>query len=634
MILLAARELARQFDVEPIFRDVSFEVRPGEKIGLVGPNGSGKTTLMHILAGLDDPDHGAVERHPGARIGILEQVQEFPAGWTLRDEARRGLSHLFELQDQAHRLAEQIAVAADSRELQRLQQRYDALHNELERQDAYHIDHRIDQVLEGLGFTRAVYGRPLSTFSGGQQNRAVLARLLLSEPDVLLLDEPTNHLDIETTEWLEGWLNRSSRAMVLVSHDRYFLDRVTERTLEITRSGVQDYVGGFSHYWRQRHERIELMRKTYDKQQEYIARTEEFIRRNFAGQKSSQAKDREKKLERVELAAPPPDIEAPPMAFPEPRRTGDWVFDAAGISQGFSGEPLFRDLSLQVLRGDRIGIFGPNGAGKTTLIRTLTGELAPRSGAVRIGTHVHTGYFDQQLTSVGASETAVDAVRPPGKPQMTPGELRSLVARFGVRGELALQTVGSMSGGEKTKTALARLAAMDANVLILDEPTNHLDFWSCEALERALREFPGTVLFVSHDRYFLDQVATRVIAFAPGRCDVYDGNYSAYHWAQEQRVSAAAPPTPGAPGPELESAPRRREEPARRKRKFPYRKVADIEADITAAEIRLAELQQDLADPAVLRDGDRARTVHEDYEETEQRLAQLMEHWEEALELN
>jgi len=636
MILLAARSLSRQFDVEPVFRDVTFEIRPGEKVGLVGPNGSGKTTLMHILAGLDDPDIGVVETHPSARVAILEQVQDFPSGHTLRHEARAGLAHLVTLQDEAHDLADRIAAATDERELARLHQRYDALHHELDRLDAYHVEHRIDEVLQGLGFTEDDYGREMSTFSGGQQNRAVLARLLLSDPDVLLLDEPTNHLDIATTEWLESWLTKSDKATIVVSHDRFFLDKVTQRTLEITRSGVQGYVGNFSHYWRQRHERIELMRKTYEKQQEYIARTEEFIRRNYAGQKSAQAKDREKKLERVELVAPPPDVEEPPMAFPEPKRTGDWVFDAAGVSQGYGATNLFEDVSVQILRGDRIGVFGPNGCGKTTLVRTLIGELQPKSGTVRTGTHVKVGYFDQQLSSVDPSESAVEAVRPADKPQMTPGEMRSLLARFGVKGELALQTVGSMSGGEKTKTALARLAAMDANVLILDEPTNHLDFWACGALEKALREFSGTVLFVSHDRYFLDQVATRVIAFEPKRCRIYDGNYTAYHWSLEQNVlGASAQPPQAAAVPQSDAGqPIIRDAPVRRKRKFPYRKVEEIEADIAAAEVRLAGLQNDMADPAVLRDGERMKEINTDYEEAEQRLARLMEHWEEALELN
>jgi ATP-binding cassette, subfamily F, member 3 len=632
MILLSARDVARQFDTEPVFRGVTFDVRAGEKVGLVGPNGAGKSTLMHILAGLDDADVGKVERHPSARVAILEQVHEFPPGHTLRHEARAGLAHLVELQDAAHKLADDMAATSDARELAKLQQKYDALHHQMDRLNAYNIEHRVDEVLAGLGFDAADHGRELRYFSGGQQNRAVLARLLLSDPEVLLLDEPTNHLDIETTEWLENWLIRSSRAIVVVSHDRFFLDRVTQRTLEITRAGVQDYVGNFSHYWRQREERLDVLRKTYDKQQDYIAKTEDFIRRNIAGQNTTQAKDRIKKLDRVERVEPPPDVEEPPMSFPEPKRTGDWVFDADTISQGFGNVTLFDGVTMQVLRGERIGIFGPNGCGKTTLIRTLVGELPPQAGTVRIGANVKVGYFDQQLSSVDPKDSAVEAVRPPDKPQMTPGEMRNLLARFGVRGELALQEVGSMSGGEKTKTALARLAALDANVLILDEPTNHLDFWSCSALERALKQFPGTVMFVSHDRYFLDQVSTRVVAFEPGRCRVFSGNYSQYHWslANHGSVSILAADTTAS-----KAEPRSRPSTAiKRKRQFPYRKVEEIEADITATEIELAELQGDMADPAVLRDGDRMREIQEDYQFAEQRLAQLLEHWEEACELN
>ncbi|REJ81819.1 MAG: ABC transporter ATP-binding protein, partial [Planctomycetota bacterium] len=404
----------------------------------------------------------------------------------------------------------------------------------------------------------------------------------------MLLDEPTNHLDIATTEWLEGFLIRSRQAVIVVSHDRYFLDRVTQRTVEIYRGGVNEYTGNFSAYWRQRKERHELQQRTYEKQQEFIARTEDFIRRNAYGQKHAQAKDREKKLERLERVAPPPGIDEPPITFPKPTRTGDWVLRCEGLSKSFSGNgdengPLFDDLHLQVDRGDRLAIFGPNGSGKTTLVRILTGELSPDTGQVRQGTGVRIAYFDQQLTSIDPELSAVDAVRPvhdpsvtPGElrkllarfgvrgdlalqtvgamsgyfdqqltsidpelsavdavrpvhdPSVTPGELRKLLARFGVRGDLALQTVGAMSGGEKTRVALAKLASAEPNVLILDEPTNHLDFWSAAALEQALGDYPGTAIVVSHDRFFLDRVATKMLVLEHGGWRLFEGNYSDY----------------------------------------------------------------------------------------------------------
>ncbi|MGH7201420.1 MAG: ABC-F family ATP-binding cassette domain-containing protein, partial [Planctomycetaceae bacterium] len=534
MMLLSVRELSRQFDQEPVFRGVAFDVRAGEKIGLVGPNGTGKTTLLKILAGRDEPDTGQIVRHGGAEPALLEQEAGFPAGRTLIEEARAGLAHLYDLQTEAHDLAEAMAAERDAAALDKLHRRYDGVQNELHRLDAYNIDHRVDEVLHGLGFAEDDYGRPLAEFSGGQQNRVLLARLLLNAPAVMLLDEPTNHLDIAATEWLEDHLARSNQAMLLVSHDRYFLDRVTNRILEMHGGRIADYRGNFSAYWRQRDERNALLRKTRDKQLEEIARAEEFVRRNKYGQKHAQAADREKKITRIEneLVDAPLEFQSLAMTFGEAARTGEVVIEAVDVTAGYAA-PLFRGLTLRVRRGDRVGILGPNGSGKTTLLRVLLGELEPQQGRVRHGTGVKIGYFDQQLWSVDSDLDAIEAVRPPGQFDLTPGQLRRLLARFGVRGDLALQRVGSMSGGEKSKVALTRLAALNVNVLVLDEPTNHLDLWARDSLEEALKAFDGTLLFVSHDRYFLDRIATNVVVLDPadqehGCWRFYEGNYSQY----------------------------------------------------------------------------------------------------------
>ncbi len=609
---------------------------------MVGPNGTGKTTLLRILAGLDEPDTGQIEIPAGAAVSLLEQDARFAPDRTLIEEAKAGLAHLYALQHQALELAEQMAkMADDDKELARLHKRYDDLQHELEKHDAYHIDHRVDEVLTGLGFSAEEYDRPLLQFSGGQQNRVLLARLLLREPEVMLLDEPTNHLDIAATEWLESWLSKSEQAVILVSHDRYFLDRVTTRILEMHQSRVTDFKGNFSAYWQQREERAKVLERTYEKQQEFIAKTEDFIRRNKYGQKHAQAADREKKLDRLDRVEQLQDFQQFSMGFSEPDRTGDWVIDAAGVAKGFGGEPLFRDFTLRIERGDRVGILGPNGSGKTTLLRTLIGELPPDAGSVRLGTNVKIAYYDQQLGSVDPSLDAVEAIRPPGNPDITPGTLRSILARFGIRGDQAFQTVGSMSGGERSKVALARIAAMDVNVLILDEPTNHLDLWARASLEETLKTYGGTLLFVSHDRYFLDRVATSVIVLEGGNWKFHEGNYSDYVRFKKNRaaeITAAAPPPqqtkPAASKPEPYKSDGGKKKDAKRKRKFPYRKVADLEAEIADYEDLMERLQTDLADPEILRDGDRVKETMEAFEDAQEHLEELYEHWEEAVELN
>ncbi len=652
MILLAARDLCRQFDADPVFRDVTFDIRSGEKIGLVGPNGCGKSTLLNVLTGKDEADIGSVDRPASVRVGVLEQHATFAEDLTLIEEAKVGLAPLYKLQDDAHRLAEKMANVTDPTEMERLHQRYDKLHAELERLDAYHVDHLVDEVLHGLGFTPDQYDRPLTTFSGGQQNRALLARMLLESPDLMLLDEPTNHLDIAATEWLEEFLAKSNQAVLVVSHDRYFLDRVTNRTLELWQGGITDYPGNFSYYWKERDERLKVLRRTYDKQVEFVEKTKTFIAKNKYGQKSAQAKDRVKKLERVELVEIPSDFKDIVMGFPEPARTGDWVIRAEGVSKGFDDEPLFKDVTVQIDRGDKVGILGPNGSGKTTLLRVLLGELTPEAGKVRFGAGVELAYFDQQLTSVDSSLDGVEAVRQPGNrwsadapfalgrgTDMTPGFVRGLLARFGISGDLGLQRVGAMSGGERTKVALARMHALNPNVMFLDEPTNHLDLWACATLEKSLRNFDGTVMFVSHDRYFIDNVATKVLVFEEDRWRIHEGNYS-----DCQHFVAATAPAEQTQNdkPTLRSAPTNgNAEPSsstplaeKRKRKFPYRKLDEIEVDIAREETHIEQLAADLADPDVHRDPERMREVQRDYDDAQERLAELMEHWEEAAELN
>jgi ATP-binding cassette subfamily F protein 3 len=637
MILLSCSRLTRGFDAGPLFEDIGFELYSGERVGLVGPNGVGKTTLLRLLAGLDRPDDGEVRLHAGARASLLHQQPEFAPGRPLFEEARSALDELVAAHDDMVRTAEALARAATDAERKPLAARYDRLNELLHHHDAYNVDHRVEHVLDGLGFAEEDYGRPVDTFSGGQQSRLMLAKLLLAAPDVMLLDEPSNHLDIDTTRWLENYLAEQYEAMLIVSHDRYFLDRVVTKIFELTPGGLASYPGNYQAYWRLRQERYERQVKTWQAQQEYIARQEDYIRRVHYGQLHKQAQSRKKALDRLERVERPIQVDVPHMHFGEVRRSGDVVLDVEDLAKAYD-RPLFRDLTFALPRGKRLGIMGPNGSGKTTLLRILLGEEKPDAGTVQRGHLVDFGYYDQHLKSLPEDRPVIRAVWPEPDPDITEQRMRDLLGRFGLTGEQVYQPVGELSGGERSRAALARLVALGVNVLVLDEPTNHLDLWACESLEQALLEFEGTVIVVSHDRYFLNRVVDLLIVLeGDGQARVIHGNYDTYErmraqleesvpaGSRKKTAESAKPPEAGNAAP-----------PARpkRKRRFPYRKVPDLEADIAAAETRVRELEQLLASPDLYRDGERVKETTRAFEETKAQLHQLYEHWEEAVELN
>ncbi|MBP3529583.1 MAG: ABC-F family ATP-binding cassette domain-containing protein [Thermoguttaceae bacterium] len=529
-VILNVEHLRKHFGPDPVLADVTFQVREGDKIGLVGPNGCGKTTLLNILTGREETEKGSIERIGEISIGYLEQRPKTDSHATLIDAARVALAPLFNMQKEAEEIAVKMGEVADDAERDRLAKRYDKIHEELMRKDAYNIEHRVERILHGVGFRDEDFEKDVATLSGGELNRLGLAKLLLEEPDIMLLDEPSNHLDLAATEWLEDFLKTTRAAVILVSHDRYFLDRVTNRTFELYAGTVDDYPGNFTKYLGLKEERLAVQTKTYEKYVEEVEKAKDFIRRHHYGMKAAQAEDRRKKLERLEENPPevPRNVSAPPMQFPPASRTGDIVFRVEGLTKGYGERTLFKDFTFDVQRGERWAILGPNGCGKTTFLRCLLGEETPDDGAVRFGQGVEVGYFDQQLRVVDDQTPVVDAIRPKKK-VFEDLQRRKLLGAFGLSGDQQLLKVCNLSGGQRCRAALAKLAADDPNVLILDEPTNHLDLWARKALEKAIRDFEGSVIFISHDRYFVDQVADKLLVVQPNATyKIVDGNYSTF----------------------------------------------------------------------------------------------------------
>ncbi len=636
MTLLAAQNLRKYFSSDPVLDGACLEIRAGQHVGLVGPNGAGKTTLLNILVGDLHPDGGQVKLAPNARIGFLRQQMELDPRQTVREMARKALQPLIDLADRATRIAARMAQD-DGTDHAELARQYDWLHHELQRREGYQIDHKIRRILEGLGFTAEFDARPIGQLSGGQQNRLMLARLLLEEPDLMLLDEPSNHLDIEATTWLENFLADCPQAFLLVSHDRYFLDRVTGQTLELVHGQIDAFPGNYTKYKELKTQRLEVQRRTWEKQQEEIEKLKDFIRRHHHGQKAAQAEDRRKKLQRIKPVPVPREIGIPSMKFHDVARCGDVVLTVQGLAKSFD-QPLFADISFQIERGQRWGILGANGAGKTTLLRCLVGELEPDAGTVRHGTGVEPGYFDQHLQCVRGNAISAEAIRPRDESaaELRMDELarRDLLARFGITGDVALQTVSSLSGGQRNRVALANLAAQRANFLVMDEPTNHLDLWAREALELAIQQFQGTILLVSHDRYFLNRVCTHLLILEGGTTQVVEGNYDTWRMlrAAARESSPAADHGQSMPVRPVQSGADRNR--GKTRRRFPYRKVALIESDIAACEAKIEELHFALADPAVHRDHQAVVAAKSELADQNQRLQELYEHWEEASELN
>src|SRR5687767_4955780 len=644
-MLFRLSEVHKSYGTQDVLRGASLQVNPGEHVGLVGRNGAGKTTIFRLVRGEETADRGEVVRARGVKLGLLDQHVHFKPGSTVHESALAAFGRLQQIEHEMHELEHRMAEPGD--DLEKILERYSDLQQEFEHEGGFEYAARAESILQGLGFEREMWSLETEKLSGGQQNRLGLACLLLAAPDVLLLDEPTNHLDVNAVEWLEEFLRDYASAFVIISHDRYFLDRSCRRIIELENGRAANYTGNYSDYLVEREERREAQQRAYDNQQQLIAKTEEFIRRNIAGQKTKQAKSRRKMLEKLErLDAVRRDQASGDFRLQTIERTGNHVLTVTDLAVGYPEKLLAQKISFILRRGECLGIIGPNGSGKTTFLRTILKKIDALAGEVRWGTKVQIGYYAQQLDDLDDRNEIIMELRRVAPSTATAGELRSFLAKFLFTGDDVYKHVRDLSGGEKGRLALAKLIYSRVNVLVLDEPTNHLDIPSREALEEALSAYEGTIITISHDRYFLDRVATQIMALdGLGGAEHYDGDYTEYHdWKlgirdlsvareveQENLVSvvAAAPPAEEVqPVKTKPAAPKKPGVKVVKKKKTETRTPELVENDIARAESRLNEISQQMGTPEVARDADRLIALNDEYQQTEASLKSLYEEWD------
>ncbi|MEN3333317.1 MAG: ATP-binding cassette, subfamily er 3 [Blastocatellia bacterium] len=621
-MLFRLEDVHKSYGAHDVLRGVTLQINPGERVGLVGRNGAGKTTIFRLLTRREEADSGEVIRLRGLCIGLLEQQPIFAGDKSIRDEALSVFVALREMEGEITRLEHEMAERRGAA-LDEVMHVYSDLRHRYEIEGGFTYQAQAESVLIGLGFKSDEMARPADQLSGGQKARLALTKLLLSEPDVLLLDEPTNHLDVNAVEWLEDFLSEYKRAFVIISHDRFLLDRTATKMIEIDAGRANVYTGNYTAYVKQREERRLVQQREYDQQQELIARTEEFIRRNIAGQKTKQAKSRRKMLEKLARVDAVRDDRTASFGLKEVARAGDNVLAVADVAVGYGQKALARDIAFLLRRGERLGIIGPNGTGKTTFLKTLIGDLDPLDGGFTWGANVHLEYFDQELESLDLSSTVIEEIAV-AAPRATPNELRGYLARFLFTGDDIFKPVAGLSGGEKSRLALAKLIYSRANVLVLDEPTNHLDIPAREALEQALKEYPGTIITVSHDRYFLDKLATEILHFDNGAADYHTGSYSDFYAIHHRKsLTVDEQPKPRA----AKSQAKPRVNPQLKPRR---RKVEEIESEIAALEARLAELTGQLASPAADWGPEKYAEIGQRQNDLQAQLEALYSEWEAA----
>ncbi|TDL31208.1 ABC-F type ribosomal protection protein [Jeotgalibacillus sp. S-D1] len=642
MILLQVNQLSKAFGAEEILSNIKLEVQTRDRIALVGRNGAGKSTLLKMIAGQMSYDEGEIIKPKGVSIGYLEQHTGLESDLSIWEEMLSVFDHLkqmeAELRSNEQKMADP-AIYENTERYNKLMKEYDELQVAFKEKGGYQYEADIRSVLHGLRFGQFDYNTPISTLSGGQKTRLALGKMLLTKPDVMILDEPTNHLDIETLAWLEQYLQGYPAAILIVSHDRYFLDKVVNQVVELSRHRSKKFHGNYSYYLDQKALNYEREVKEFEKQQGEIAKLEDFIARNLVrASTTKQAQSRRKKLERMDkLDRPQGDEKSANFSFGIDRQSGNDVLKINELAIGYD-KPVSSGLNVSISRQDSLALIGPNGVGKSTLLKTIVKKLEPLQGEIRYGSNVSIGYYDQEQAELNSRKTVLNELWD-DYPMKNEKDIRTILGNFLFSGEDVLKPVNTLSGGEKARLALAKLMMQQSNLLILDEPTNHLDLDSKEILENALMDFPGTILFVSHDRYFINRIATKVLEMSPDGATEFLGDYDYYvEKTQEQeeheRYEAEKNASPAA----VKSSSQKdknsfeQDKEQKRKERQKRRRLEEIELLITELEDQIEENETLLCDPDIFQDHERVMQCNELIEQAKYSMDQLMEEWAELQE--
>jgi ATP-binding cassette subfamily F protein 3 len=630
--------VVKQYGGQIVLNGASVELRTGEIVGLVGTNGAGKTTLLRIVMGIEPPDLGTVTLSKGLEVGYLPQEADFQTAGTLRDEVGGAFADLYALEKKLHALSDEIAVKHADGDGDALMKQYDRVSERFIAAGGYTFEQRLDEVLGGLGFTQADHELKIAMLSGGQKSRAALGRLLIQDAKLLLLDEPTNHLDIDAVRWLEKFLAGHHGGAVIISHDRYLLDRLADRIVETDNGRLASYVGNYTSYTKTKAVQQLTQARQFVKDKAFIDKERAFIAKHMAGQRTKEAQGRQTRLER-RIKAGEFVLEVPGQArrtkfkFDQVDVLSGTVVRADDLTKAYPDKPLFENLRWQVDAGQRLGITGPNGTGKSTLLKILMDEVKADTGEIEIHHKANVGYFAQGAFHLEPKRSIFEEILGV-RPEFSDLEIRSLMARFGFRGDDVFKRLGNLSGGERSRVRLVTLLLSSPNVLVLDEPTNHLDIPSREALEEALADFPGTVIAVSHDRYFLDKIVDRLLVIRPEGHGVYLGNYSDY-LKQVEQAGSPVKSSNGANPPKAKSSKAKTKPPKKKSAGYSVydgMSVEDLEGEIEKHEKQLADLHEKFANPNSYKDPEAIEKLREQMATVQGELRAVEASWHERID--